>query len=396
MSYKITLDQLPVGYAASAVKGPGELCVVVREFVSSEDGDILIQRLEGFPSLILAPAVPQRLGLYSTIDHMLAIIDTSRMATVYINELSFIAEMQPKRTLKKGEGVFFDDIADVQRMRICLGTEPVAIPPETGVVLLFSHRWRKGLYYDLGPLAPKEGQPRDYDIEMVLGQCFARLAFQNRLRISDDEWTELLRQRWFPFIGLSGSALNNVLAHVRSGWAVDDLLDGIYGETSSRLEQQRNKWDNNPFFAPHAQFLETAANHYRGRDFISAISVLYPRIEGILRTHHLALRPAGKITSQALVTSATVANPHIQHPHSLLLPNRFSTFLREVFFEQFDPKNPENLSRHTVAHGVAPVVDFNMKAATLGFLILEQLSYCLTPYTPADTPPSSSAPKPGT
>jgi hypothetical protein len=75
----------------------------------------------------------------------------------------------------------------------------------------------------------------------------------------------------------------------------------------------------------------------------------------------------------------------------LLLPNRFSTFLREVFFEQFDPKNPENLSRNTVAHGVAQVVDFNMKAATLGFLILEQLSYCLTPYTPADTPPSPTA-----
>jgi hypothetical protein len=382
MPHKITLGQLPAGYSMSALKGPGEVYIAVREFVSSEDGDILIQRLEGIPSLILAQALPQSPGLYSTIDHMLAIIDTSRTATVYINELSFMAEMQPKRDLKKGERVLFDDIADIQRLRVRFGTEPVAIPPETGVVLLFSHGWRKGLYYDLGPLAPEGGQSRDYDIEMVLGHCFARLAFQTRLRISDDEWTELLRQRWFPFIGLSGSALNEVLAHVRNGWAVEDLLDRIYGETSSRLERQRSKWDNNPFFAPHAEFLKTAANHYQGRDFMSAICVLYPRIEGILRTYHLALSPAGKITSQALVASATVANPRIQHAHSLLVPNRFSMFLGEVFFEHFDPRNPEKLSRNTVAHGVAPAVDFNMKAATLGFLILEQLSYCLTPHTP--------------
>jgi len=382
MPYKITLALLPAGCAMSAVKGPGEVCIALREFVSSEDGDMLIQRLEGIPSVILAQARPQRLGLYSTIDHMLAIIETSRTATVYINELCFMAEMQPKRDVKKGEGVFFDDIADMQRMRICFGTEPVAIPPETGVVLLFSQGWRKGLYYDLGPLVPRGGQPRDYDIEMALGHCFARLAFQKRLRISDDEWTELLRQRWFPFIGLSANALNEVLGHVRSGWAIDDLLARIYEETSGRLLPERGKWGNNPFFAPHAEILKTAAKHYQAQDFISAVSVLYPRIEGILRTYHLSLTPAGKTTSQALVDSATVGNPRIQHPHSLLLPNRFRTFLRDVFFEQFDPRNPENLSRYTVAHGVAPVVDFNMKSATLGFLILEQLSYCLTPYTP--------------
>jgi hypothetical protein len=258
MSHKITLVQLPAGYAMSPMKGPGELRVLVREFVSSEDGDILIQRLEGIPGQILSQVVPQTPGLYSTIDHLLAIIDASRAATVYINELSFITDMQPKRSLKKGEGVFFDDIADIRRMRMCLGTEPVAVPPETGVVLLFSHGWRKGLYYDLGPLAPKEGKPRDYDLEMALGNCFARLAFQNRLRISDDDWTELLRQRWFPFIGLSGSALKEVLAYVRSGWKVDDLLDKIYGEIANSLDRQRNNWDNNPFFVPHAEFLKTA------------------------------------------------------------------------------------------------------------------------------------------
>jgi hypothetical protein len=59
------------------------------------------------------------------------------------------------------------------------------------------------------------------------------------------------------------------------------------------------------------------------------------------------------------------------------------SFLKDVYFAGFDPVSPSGLSRHTVAHGVAPSEDFNLKSGTMGFLILEQIRYYLIPDTAA-------------
>lgn len=53
----------------------------------------------------------------------------------------------------------------------------------------------------------------------------------------------------------------------------------------------------------------------------------------------------------------------------------FHKYLDEVYFRNFDPDNPTNISRNTIAHGVAKSQDFSIKAATIGFLILDQLFY---------------------
>ena len=51
MPYEISFENLPVGYSASSKKyGDTTVEVVVNEFTSSEDGDLFITRLEGFPA----------------------------------------------------------------------------------------------------------------------------------------------------------------------------------------------------------------------------------------------------------------------------------------------------------------------------------------------------------
>lgn len=61
----------------------------------------------------------------------------------------------------------------------------------------------------------------------------------------------------------------------------------------------------------------------------------------------------------------------------VLLPDKFERYLSEVYFKDFNPNQPEGVSRNTVSHGVAPVEDFSEKATVIGFLILDQLFYFL-------------------
>jgi hypothetical protein len=94
-----------------------------------------------------------------------------------------------------------------------------------------------------------------------------------------------------------------------------------------------------------------------------------------MRTYHLFAEPTVSQTQRVLVASNT-DNRDAEKPQSiLLLPEKFRHFLADVYFAAFDPKQPAGVSRHTAAHGVAPQDAFSEKAALVGFLILEQLSY---------------------
>ncbi len=169
--------QIPAGFCARSMRGPGKALVCVTEFVSSEDGDLLVTRLEGISQMIFAATTPPVIISPSTVEHFLAIVRPDATGTLYINELSILTRMQSKVKFTPGELVGFDDIADVQRMRFLHGDSIVSVPNDVGVVLLFSVGWRKGLYYDFSPLPPGKGSPRQFDIEVLFGQLYAHLAF---------------------------------------------------------------------------------------------------------------------------------------------------------------------------------------------------------------------------
>ena len=54
MPFEIVLDGLPAGYALEAAKQGDSVTTASREFVSSEDGDHFVSRLEGFPNDVFA------------------------------------------------------------------------------------------------------------------------------------------------------------------------------------------------------------------------------------------------------------------------------------------------------------------------------------------------------
>jgi hypothetical protein len=372
MPFEVQLDEFSaIGYTAHTVREGEEAAIVVREFLSSEDGNFFIGRLEGFVSPILSklPKVPQ--AYPSVIDHFLAIVRLDRMATVYINELDIGIEVRLKRSVKKGEAMYEKDIADI--LKVNLGG--IEIPDDAGIIFVFSRGWRKGFFFDFRPLA-EEGSLRNYNIESLLGSYHSYLSNQRLFNARESEWEAILSQGWFPFIRLSESTVNSMLEISKTADFNKNFLDQIVMETKASLSTMLDNWRKHAAFLEHLPLIERACERYLSDDYISATSILYPRIEGVMRT---LIPPNANIraTSPVLVESVMNARGEKYQPYSLLLPLRFYQFLNEVFFKKFIPGEKIDVSRHSIAHGVASAEDFSAKSATLGLLILDQIHYFL-------------------
>ena len=185
-----------------------------------------------------------------------------------------------------------------------------------------------------------------------------------------------LRRNGFPFVGLRNETINALLNHVRSGWDPDEKLDDIISEIKQRIPQMLDSWRNHSSFLPHIEILEHAVERFQNDDSVSCTGLLFPRIEGILRTHRASLGIQGPLSPENLTESAVAAK--IENDKSLLLPHRFARYLRDVYFANFNPDDQDiDISRHSVGHGVATASKFDQKSAVIGILTIHQLFYFL-------------------
>ena len=155
-------------------------------------------------------------------------------------------------------------------------------------------------------------------------------------------------------------------------------------EVLERSKGMLEGWARKPSFESHLALIERAIMRYQEKDYISATAILYPRIEGIMRSHHLESNTSRRATQQNLTASVIEASGRNTDDFSLLLPLRFRRYLEEVYFANFNPQEPATLSRNSVAHGVANPEDYSLKGATIGLLILDQMFYYLP--TPTELP----------
>lgn len=373
MKFDIKMDKPFAGFSMAACKPQQYLWICQKEFVSSEDGDLLISRLENFASILLnkISQVHNTIIVPSSIDNMLVILRGDGSTTIYIN-VPIKALMRSKKAVEAGQVIYRDDIADIKELVF----NDINVPEDVGVVALFSVGWRKGLFYDLVPL-PYGTEKRDYDLNQLLGGYYAYLIFQERFKITDSEWKSLFQNGWFPFITLNNDLISGIINHNREGWNVDDLLSQIQENVLKRLPDGLETWAHIKAFEPHMDFIFKAAEHYQKNDAISCISVLFPRIEGIMREYQSIQGQPDKASQKDLAGTVLPVNEDSQkHQYTPLLPLRFHQYLTEVYFANFDPLKKDNtLSRNTVGHGIATKENFDAKGATLGFLILDQLSY---------------------
>ena len=202
------------------------------------------------------------------------------------------------------------------------------------------------------------------------------MLFQEVFSITESEWEYLLKSKWFPFAGLNRNTINGLISFARSEWDPDEKLDSIIDEVKNRAPEMLERWRKNPFFSTHIEILERAVERYLDDDPISCTGLLFPRIEGIMRSYHAGTDATEHPTQGNL--SASVVSINIQNEKSLLLPRRFEQYLKEVYFAGFDPDDSNiEISRNSVGHGVANTSGFNLKSATISILIIHQLHYFL-------------------
>ena len=368
MPYKITLEGIPAGYAGTYAKADELVQVIFRDFISTEDGQHFIKRLEGGVNPILKE-LPTEVPA-STIDHLLAITFKGGETTVYVNELDIQGSVRVARLVKAGQGMTKDDIADL--VHLDLGVD---IPEDAGFIFVFSVGWRKGLFFDYGPILPTQ-EPRLYDISSVLAQSYAHVLFQELFSITESEWEYLSQGKWFPFTGLGKDTIDGLISYARAGWDLDEKLDDIVTEVKSRAPDMLDSWRKSPVFSTHIEILERAVERYLSDDPMSCAGLLFPRIEGIMRSYLASVGSTEQPSQGNLSTFAVSAN--IQNEKCLLLPHRFEKYLREVYFAKFDPGASHiEASRHSVGHGVVSASEFGLKNATISILIIHQLFYFL-------------------
>jgi hypothetical protein len=371
MPYTVKLEHVPAGYAGRCAE-EGEQCeVVYQEFTSTEDGQLFVSRLEGVPANILAKISGSPMTAASTTNNLFAIIRKDRTAKVYWNEFQPAVQVRGKGKIKAGDLVTVDHIMDIERVTV----PSEALAPDVAICYVFSFGWRKGFFFDFGPAQTgKNHQPRDYDLEGRLAHCFSRVLFQHVFSIEQDTWAELFKQAWFPFSYLSVSTVTAMIKWAREQRSIDAILENISAEVQQAMAERIAEWREDETISPHLAFIKTAHERFVAEDYISASSILYPRLEGLIRTSQGAARPRKRLTQALLSKLGAGTHDKFIRDQSLLLPRQFEKYLSEVYFANFRPDALSDVvSRHSVAHGVVNAERLNRKATVIGFLILLQL-----------------------
>lgn len=372
MPHQFTLNSLPAGVAMHSANKGDTVEVRYCGLVTSQDGVLLTDRLEGFFDAMLGHIPGGAEMPRSSIDHILVVIRRDKQVTLYLNELRFVATVRKERgrSFKVGEPISINDGLEIEAVR----AEGICVPNDAGVLVMLSHRWRRAMFYDFGPLHPGFPVVREYDFERQLGQIFGELVFQDWLRITDGAWHELLRQKWFPFRALPLSTTRKIVAFASEGKNVDELLDEISKGTREVAETMLRTLEQEPVLNDHRQSIETGLERYLAGDYVSAIHVLFARLEGVLRTLHIMRTSDGRFRQTDLTKTSMGASERERCRRSPLQPLRFMKYLESVFFAGFDPMaNQREASRNSVTHGVVSEDQLSLKTATLSVLILRQL-----------------------
>lgn len=368
MKYTRHLDKIPAGFSLSDTK-PGErVTVQTREFVSSEDGDHFINRLEIVNEFLNTP-----LGVIqpSQVDSLLVIIHPNQNAEVYINQANVIGLALSKKAKEAGEAIYSDDIARISKIEF----KDCEIKNTDGVLYLFSRGWRKALFYDFACVI-KDMKPRDYDIYKALGIYYEYILFNERFKLLKSVWDELFSSNLFPFILLPENLIKKMVHMVKTQVDLEPLFIEIRKLLISEEKSIMDSFTGKKFYNDQLEFIRIAYKHLNQSDYISCIAVLYPRIEGILRQLFFSIHPSSTTAKQEDQVSAITEK--YDSNFGILFPGRFKKYITQCYFRNFNPHDPEGLSRNTVGHGVAKLEEFNLQGAILGFLILIQIKYYLS------------------
>ncbi len=367
--YEIQLKERFAGYCVTSAKAGEEVQVQVSGITSTENGDIHLKYLEGIPQTVLSMVAPNMLPC--DIKSMVVVISKDLKAKVYINEFDIegIALVKAKK-VEAGQAVTKDDLSGFERISL----KGIEFPEDHAFFCVLSFQWDRVYVFDFSPLTGID-EIIEYDVEEVLGKYFSYLTFKTFHKISDVVLEALLKQNWFPFYALSISTIESIISYAKSGWEIDELLENIEKDTLMYIEERQEIWDQDQKFSAFNQFLMLAVARHREGDFVSSVSILYPKIEALIR-HDFVKDNPGKQGRKSELLVQHVTQKTLKNIAALttFIPEKFKRYLAECYFKEFSHDNFDNqISRHSVAHGASSIDKYNKKASLLGFLVYSQI-----------------------
>ena len=367
----VQLQERIMGYSTSSAKGGEMAQVQYMGATSTEDGDLHIKYLEGFPQTILSMIEGDITP--ADIKSMVVLISHDLKAKVYINELEVFGYAHVKaKQIEKGQAVRKDDISGFERIKL----GDISFPKDHAYFCVLSLGWDKAYIFDFSPLDDQNNREIEYDVEKFIGSYFSYLSFKTIHKISDSDWDEILKQNWFPFSSLKFSSIESIINYARSGWNIDDLIETIEKDTINFFETWISVWKESEELNQFVEFLECAFKRYNAADFVSCSSIIYPKIEGLIRKEFIKDNPGKEGRRQnMLVEHITEKTQSCLSSLTTYLPGRFKRYLEECYFMDFNASRQDNqVSRHSVAHGASSIDQYGRKESLLGLLVFSQIA----------------------
>lgn len=372
-SYKFKIMDMPsIGVALSEAEN-NKVKVLQRGFLLEHDSNIFSTALSEFQKLYLNHFFNEMNIDMSGIGNFVIQISPDNEVHVEINtplKGSILAKGPSKQKIKKGDPVTKNQIADIKELEMPY----IEIKENWGKIVFFSVNSKRGLYLDLTPL-DVNSDFFSYPLEKPLAQLYTYLTFPELIETFPKIQKKLIKRGWFPFIHLLGTDFERLSSAIEKKLKIDEIEKEIIDSFDDEyILSLVDEWMKNPLFQTHKShedIIRRGIDRYLNNDYISAIHILIPRIEGLLR--YLYAETSSKNASFSDLREM-LKNIGSKKDSNLILPFDFDEYLKSFYFKGFTVYNKDvKVSRMSIAHGVA--IDYSKKSAFQAIMILDQLSY---------------------
>jgi hypothetical protein len=370
--FEKTLDKPYIGFSLDNVrtsKDGQEIRVMRRGFFTDYQGEHFYSILNSVTNIFLREWMSMNRLDESIIRNCLIFLNDNNIADIYIN-IPSIMKIIARGRIKYGSEITKNDVADIVKIEF----PGVELKQECKLVYIFNFGWRRGLYFDLIPVQDQV-EPVKGDLGTLFASLHSYLIFQEVFDLTPEIKETLMRHGWFPFIRILGNNFEKIRDAVVYDFPIMEIsLEVIETFNKDSIIEIVNNWMKKDIFKTHEVLIRKGIEKYLEGDFISAIHILYPRIEGIMRYVYLGEKDKPK--SHDLRKELVFLAKEKCNDSSLYLPDDFDNYLKDFYFSSFSLKEGKlGLSRNSLAHGVAKEEDFNKINAFQSIMILDQISF---------------------
>lgn len=266
-----------------------------------------------------------------------------------------------------------------------------AINEEDGFIWIRYGQDEYKIFFDLLPLNKSDQMDNDVlnNFQELLDEWMSELMATEYLKRvykgvfnEDDTYHKLISDGWFPAPAIIPDTWARMKEANVSG-EKDNARSIAKSEVDDeKLELMLDNWEQKEPFASDMPFLKRGVQHYKNGDFISSVSVLLPRIEGLgNRVLKMEDREAKrKLTDVMSDIQDARKGPTDQSWVGENLYDGFANVINDFFHKDFHPGDEdaeEKLGRHSHTHGGTSSEKYDQSYALKIILAIDALFFII-------------------